>query len=545
MSMNSELGYMDRQEEQSNTRTGRNIAPPQPENWTHKQISSLQKLFNPSVFKDLITPDDIIQPEIQPEVEPEVQTEVQSDLQPVIHPDEGVSAPASLINNGVDTFGQEAGLNTRDPSSALFQRTSQVIHLTLSLDMFVASEVPTQASFFYFTEEVDSPFLSPFDHLNWRRIKMFIAQLGAKEVSVAKSIMAIQALYRAQVDRLSTAHAMSLYQAAITSFKSILGNDIIDFHIILIYTFLLCLFELTLPNQDSPTFNGSDAVFLERLEGWLLNDPQSPVALRICTWLQLLDTAAKRGGSPSLLPDPVFNSLSNHISEAPSLSPLNYDIDPGNALYDTISAPFFTFYLKLQRISNQVADVSHYRRSRTTVADQAEVNDILTGLKDNIYSLWETRPGPLRLVPRELREHFHYAIADPLVSLTGVYLAAYFAEFIVIGRTLGDPPFPSAEAREAMKQIRIIIEGDWNSFSGEVLNPGYLRPLFLYGIESFEKEETQWAADRLRQIRNPICRSTFFASFIESHGEAQRSQRRRVTMKYFCYQTFGVPLPFM
>lgn len=43
----------------------------------------------------------------------------------------------------------------------------------------------------------------------------------------------------------------------------------------------------------------------------------------------------------------------------------------------------------------------------------------------------------------------------------------------------------------------------------------------------------------------PRSRSNFLASFVEAHGEAQRAQGGRGTMKYFCYQTFGVALPFM
>jgi hypothetical protein len=124
-------------------------------------------------------------------------------------------------------------------------------------------------------------------------------------------------------------------------------------------------------------------------------------------------------------------------------------------------------------------------------------------------------------------------------------MAAYLAEVVALGRTLGDPPFASPEAVQAMSKMRDLIEGDWNASSGGALNPGYLRPLFVYAIESLSKEETLWAVNRLRQIRSPLSRSDFVASLAESLGEAQREKGRRVTTKYFCYQTFGVPPPFM
>ncbi|KAJ3536003.1 hypothetical protein NM208_g6901 [Fusarium decemcellulare] len=424
----------------------------------------------------------------------------------------------------VDSFCQGDDQNGQEPSSARFQQTSQEILLATTLDWLAAFEEPTQSSFSYFIEEVDSPFIAPFDHLNWRRVKMHIAHLGTQETSVATSILAVQVLYRAQAGRLPMTHAISVHQAAISIFESISGSDTVDFDIVLVVAFLLCLSVATLPNEDGPPFGVLDGVFVTRLETWLLGGHRSPVSLRMGAWLQLLHTAIKR--------------------DIPSLSALDNDVHPASALYDIISAPIFAFYVEVQKISNQVADVTHYRRSRITPADQAEVTDILTSLKANMSSLWESRPAPLRLEPAELRQHFRPTIADPLITLAGLCSATYFTEVVAMGRILGHPSFASPEAKHTMGRIRDIVDGDWNASNGNALNPGYLRPLFLYAIENFEKEETQWAANHLRRIENPISRSDFIASFIESHGETQRSQGRRVTMKAFCYQRFGVPLPY-
>jgi hypothetical protein len=452
---------------------------------------------------------------------------------------------ASSNHDNTDTSYQRNDLSSTSSPSDRLQMASKLIHLTLIMDKVAASEVPIQSSFSYFIKEVDSPFLSPFDHLNWTRIVNHIADLGIQETSVARSILAVQALHRAQADRLPLSHALLLYQAALTNFEVVLGSNKVEFHIVLIVAFLLCLFKLTLPNEDNTSFDELNDVFATRLEAFFRGGRLSPVPLRLCAWLQLLDTASKRGGSLSLLPKPVLDILYEHITEVPDLSALDHDTHPENSLYDLNSAPIFIFYLQLQKISNQAADVSHYRRSRITPEDQAEASDILAGLTAEMYSMWETRPGPLRLKPDELRAHLGAAIAEPLITLNGICLAAYFSEFIEIGRNLGDPLFASPEAKYAMKQVRDIVEGDWNVLAENSLNPGYLRPLVLYGVESFEEDETQWAVNCLRWIKNPITRSSFFASFLESHGESQRSQRRRVTSKYFCYQTFGVPLPFM
>ncbi|RTE79859.1 hypothetical protein BHE90_005633 [Fusarium euwallaceae] len=340
------------------------------------------------------------------------------------------------------------------------------------------------------------------------------------------------------------AHAMSVNQAAISVFESLSGNETVDFDIVLVVAFLLCLSVATLPNEDGPPFGVLDGTFVARLETWFLSGHQSPVGLRIGVWLQLLHIAIKRVGNPGLLSKSVSGLLHNHIKEIPSLTALDHEAHPADSLYDIISAPIFTFYRQVQDISSQVADVTHYRRSRITAADQAEVTDILNILKDNLCNLWQSRPAPLRLDVAELQQHFCPTIADPLITLAGLCSATYLTEVVAMGRILGHPSFASPEAKDAMQRIRDIVDGDRNASTERVLNPGYLRPLFLYAIESFDQEQTQWAVNRLKQIKSPISRSDFIASFIESHGEVQRMQGRRVTMKAFCYQRFGVPLPY-
>ncbi|RMJ08497.1 hypothetical protein CDV36_011875 [Fusarium kuroshium] len=340
------------------------------------------------------------------------------------------------------------------------------------------------------------------------------------------------------------AHAMSVNQAAISVFESLSGNETVDFDIVLVVAFLLCLSVATLPNEDGPPFGVLDGTFVARLETWFLSGHQSPVGLRIGVWLQLLHIAIKRVGNPGLLSKSVSGLLHKNIKEIPSLTALDHEAHPADALYDIISAPIFTFYRQVQDISSQVADVTHYRRSRITAADQAEVTDILNSLKDSMCNLWQSRPAPLRLDAAELQQHFCSTIADPLITFAGLCSATYLTEVVAMGRILGHPSFASPEAKDAMQRIRDIVDGDRNASTERVLNPGYLRPLFLYAIESFDQEQTQWAVNRLKQIKSPISRSGFIASFIESHGEVQRMQGRRVTMKAFCYQRFGVPLPY-
>jgi hypothetical protein len=136
-------------------------------------------------------------------------------------------------------------------------------------------------------------------------------------------------------------------------------------------------------------------------------------------------------------------------------------------------------------------------------------------------------------------------IAEPLVNLVGVCTAAYFGEIIGLRRTLGDDPFPSPESQQPMSRIRNIVEGEWNGLSEGTLNPGYIRPLFLYAIENLQQHETDWAVARLRQVQSPTSRSEFIATLGEALGRQQRTEKRRVATKYFCNGAFNVMVPRM
>ncbi|KAF2016806.1 hypothetical protein BU24DRAFT_313171, partial [Aaosphaeria arxii CBS 175.79] len=426
-----------------------------------------------------------------------------------------------------------------------YHAASQLIYLTTIMDWRAASEGPALESYSYFLDTFDYPLLSSFDPLNWTWVKRHITTLGITHFPVAESLLVAQAVYRAQADRLSMSHATSIYRNALTTFGSISGDHAIDFDVILAVALLLCLCAVTFPNDDSPPLTVLDGDFVGRLEVWLAGKSRSAISLRICAWLQLLNITTKRPGYQGLLPSRVLDLLYEHVKEVPSLATLNSDAQQESLLLDTLATPVFNFYLSVQAISNRVADVTHYRRSRTTSADQEEVTEILANVKADLSRLWEHRPALLQLQPNAIREHMSANLADQIVALCGICLAAFHTEIISIGRILGDPPFPSPEATEALAQIRRIIEGDWNVSANGSINPGYTRPLFMYGLESYTKEGSDWVIGKMRQIRHPIGKNNFLASFLELHGEAQRAQSRRVTMKYFCYQTFRVHLPFL
>ncbi|KAK9234168.1 hypothetical protein V1525DRAFT_78291 [Lipomyces kononenkoae] len=481
-------------------------------------------------------------------------------LQPLQSPASSESTETVLLAHHdyrQDGAGPAAVVGASGSPSAQSLMTSQDISLCTTIDYLEAVGIKDRPSFSFFIEEVNLPLISPYDDANWRRVKTICTELSADNGAMFAAILAVQELYKAQVTGLSTSHAVSLYGTATAIFVPSLENLAQDIDTVLIISFLLCLFEIIVPNETYSVLSQTDGAFVARLEATAIHGHYSAVALRISSWLRIIHAATRRGGNLGILSDNVSSLLPSDSIHPPSLSMLDKDIQIANSMYDILSAPIFTFYFELQCISTQIANLSHYHRSRTTGEDQEEVAELMSGVKTRLKSIWQARPGPMRFEASELRVQLSPSIAEPLVTLVGIATAAYHAEIVEVGRTLSDPPLASPEAMQAMRCIRDIVEnGDWNAYAStcngaqsynksDKLHPAYLRPLFLYAIESIHLADAQWAVDHIKRINNHICRSEFFARFAESLTEAQRSKGRRVTTRYFCYQAFGVAPPYL
>ncbi|KAK9327090.1 hypothetical protein V1520DRAFT_387739 [Lipomyces starkeyi] len=122
--------------------------------------------------------------------------------------------------------------------------------------------------------------------------------------------------------------------------------------------------------------------------------------------------------------------------------------------------------------------------------------------------------------------------------------AVYFTEVVYLGRAHGQWPSATLEAQEAMQKIRQIVDNC--STADEVkVDSGYMWPLFIYAVESTEQEGAAWAVEKLRQIRNPVCRSDFVAQLVQALTEEQRKRGERVDSRYFSIEKFGIAPPFI
>ncbi|KAH8683948.1 hypothetical protein BGZ61DRAFT_356857 [Ilyonectria robusta] len=427
---------------------------------------------------------------------------------------------------------------------------SRDIELTTTMDLLAARGKPLQLSSAFFLETIDCPGITPFDSVNWQIMKHCVVELGGSCEVISSAITAVSALYKAQLYSLSVARALSLYRYAKDAVQEHLNNDSHDFGSTLVATFLLCLFELIHSGEITPTLKEPSELFLKGLRDWAhYPSTHSELFIRLIAWFKIINRITLRGGGMGLISDSVYSLFPDYDGAIPNIKPpASFHSDLSSHLYQELSAPIFNYYYRLQILSGEIAQLTHYHRSRTTGMDQEEVVREIAAIKSRLHDLWHSRCAIQSQTRESLRSQLAPKIANPIISLIGICDAAYHAEIVEIDRVLGDPVSKWTDSRESIQAIRDIVDGDGTNDEGAdagKLNPGYLRPLFLYAIECMDQEQNQWAVERIAQIQSPIYRSDFFAAFGKELSDAQARKERRVTSKYFCVWYFGVPPPFM
>ena len=118
----------------------------------------------------------------------------------------------------------------------------------------------------------------------------------------------------------------------------------------------------------------------------------------------------------------------------------------------------------------------------------------------------------------------------------------YHTELVELGRSLSAEQVPSQKPRVHLAHMRDFLE---HLGCSETPQPASLRSLFLYVIESAEEADSNWAIRCIKQLKDTISFSEFFASFAEGLSAKQGEKDRRVTTKWWCLKEFGVDPPYL
>ncbi|KAK4894670.1 hypothetical protein LTR27_007058 [Elasticomyces elasticus] len=434
--------------------------------------------------------------------------------------------------------------------SVIADLISQDIYLCTTIDLIAASGSSATPSLVYFRESVESPFVTPYDAVNWQVFKGFVIEAAAHSLSLASATFAVQELHRARRNCLPQSKTLSMYNNACEDFGTMMGSAGVNPDVILMTALMLSLFEVLVPQHVSQRPLGrSHGPLISMLEAWAYSDNSyTALSLRIGSWLLISHAAARRSGNPGLLAPALQDVLAHACSQCIELPSLiaGSNVPLADHVITTLSNALFMFYFQLQLLSTKVADLSHYHRGRTTGCDQEEVSMLMSTLQKRIEILWADRPALMRYPAGDMRTQVASDAAEPLVLMVALCRLTYLTELVEVGRNLSDTQRASTEAQTHMTKAREIISAtEWYCGSGNVVQPACLRTLFLYAIESFDESDTNWAISKIREIKDPICYSEFFASFAEGLTEEQRAKGRRVTTKWWCWRAFGITPPYL
>jgi hypothetical protein len=164
-----------------------------------------------------------------------------------------------------------------------------------------ADEIPTllyqevpqgEVLFPYFTTNINPPFITPWDSLNWRRIRNHIARLGAQNTTISATIRALEALYAQSAEATDITDAMPQYFTAKSSYVSMLKDEDADLEMTLIATFLLCCFEMVAQQDTVSTTPRQTGPVISRLETWSRGQPLTPIPRRIVAWFSMFHAKA-------------------------------------------------------------------------------------------------------------------------------------------------------------------------------------------------------------------------------------------------------------
>ncbi|SCO58734.1 uncharacterized protein FFMR_15890 [Fusarium fujikuroi] len=399
------------------------------------------------------------------------------------------------------------------------------------------------STYSFFLSKVDPPFIALWDSFNWCIAKGYLAQLATTTPAIAAAIQAVETLYKSLLDGDDVSPGLSQYFAAKTLYLSLQDDLTSDMEFVLFTAFLLSCFEVVVQQETIPTLLKQEGMLIRRLEECAEPQTWSPLARRIISWLYLFHTKAMHLGGRGILSPKVITLLrkSHHISSLTHLRVGHTSMN--DAANDAIQQALFHFYFELQDISLQVSCLNRHHRSRGTLKDETDVDNISQTLDEQLQYLWEGRPVFIDAVIDE--GDWGPGDGSPVSELKLVAILCricYHAELIYHARAYGrSQPLssPILNARAAIRQGIVRVS------QGQALHPAFMWPLFMYGVETTDATELDWVLDKLNGISDPWWNSKVITDLASGVGREQLKKSERVDSRYFCLERFGTVPPYM
>uniref|UniRef100_A0A8H7K7E9 Zn(2)-C6 fungal-type domain-containing protein n=1 Tax=Bionectria ochroleuca TaxID=29856 RepID=A0A8H7K7E9_BIOOC len=266
----------------------------------------------------------------------------------------------------------------------------------------------------------------------------------------------------------------------------------------------------------------------------------APMEKQLLLWIRLLDARTVAAGGEGL-----FLSKDDEEILVFQTSPASFGGDDGDSdkdelddsdvddiLFQALYQPGIIFFQKVQSFMGHIAKIDPWHRSRGTVEDETEVMSTAAVIAANLRDLYEQRPVLMdcAVAGKLTTKHISASLALPLTRAFRTYLSNYYASKIHLHR-VAYKTFPlTAEAREAMDQIRGLAKLIASSLEGEggPLPINMLWPLLLLGTEEQDLRERSWIKDQILRMEKVAGNARITAQVLEEVQARQDASKSRV-----------------
>lgn len=183
-------------------------------------------------------------------------------------------------------------------------------------------------------------------------------------------------------------------------------------------------------------------------------------------------------------------------------------------IFNAIVQPGLEFHIVSQRYCRRISSLERYHRTRDTVEDEYVVVTTCKEYENELKSLWERRPRVLDLTMTEISQTVSRDVAQTVASLFCVYVVTFWSHFIHIHRTAWwNLPLSQLATKAVSTMWRMMRQQNGQNgglppsdeiFSppgrGQVLHPGFMWSLMLFGSECKHPDQQRWAVRQLRDI---------------------------------------------
>jgi hypothetical protein len=182
-------------------------------------------------------------------------------------------------------------------------------------------------------------------------------------------------------------------------------------------------------------------------------------------------------------------------------------------MLNTMLQPALEWYLTTQSYCRRISAHDKHHRKRFSSDDEYEVITACKQLEMELFELWDYRPAIISVTAEQFKAVVSADLATRLEEVFSVYLASFWILFVYLHRvSWWNWPHSALTTRalnEVWQHLQRAYGEEVNGPLHKIIHPSLLWPLFLFGSESRDSVQRNWAIEQLEALgeAKPTLRS--------------------------------------